>query len=231
MTMVYVPAGQFMMGSAVGDPDEKPVHTVQLDGFWLDRTEVTQAQYAACIADGGCATIAELAADSQLPVVNITWQHANAYCTWAGGHLPTEAEWEYAYRGPEAHRYPWGNTFTATSLNFCDGTCTEDWATADTDDGYAQLASVGTYPDGASWCNALDLAGNVWEWINDWYSDAYYRDAAPLNPEGPSEGNERVLRGGSWRSDPYNARGSYRFSAAPDQTDSTWGFRCARTAD
>ncbi len=228
MVMVYVPPGTFLMGVADGDPDERPVHTVLLNEFWFDRTEVSEAQYARCVAARQCNPIQIPAPGAQYPVQGATWENAHAYCAWAGARLPTEAEWEYAYRGPESRIYPWGDTFDSTALNFCDGHCADDWAADEADDGYAESAPVGAYPNHGSWCGALDLAGNVWEWVGDWYGADAYAAALPHNPVGPAAGTERVLRGGSWRSAAYNVRGSYRFSAAPDQSDATWGFRCAR---
>ncbi|MBN2002948.1 MAG: SUMF1/EgtB/PvdO family nonheme iron enzyme [Anaerolineae bacterium] len=228
MEMVYVSPGSFVMGAADGDPDERPVHTVMLDGFWLDRTEVTEAQYGRCVAAKKCAPAQAPGIGAQYPVRNMTWENAYAYCSWAGARLPTEAEWEYAYRGPESYLYPWGNDFNPSALNFCDVHCDDNWAMSETDDGYTESAPVGTYPDHGSWCGALDLAGNVWEWVGDWYDADAYATAMAHNPTGPASGADRVLRGGSWRSTAYNVRGSYRFSASPVQTDVTWGFRCAR---
>jgi len=231
MAMVYVPPGTFLMGAADGDPDEKPVHSVTLAGFWLDRTEVTQAQYARCVSDGVCALSRLPREESLHPIVGVAWGDAVAYCAWAGARLPTAAEWEYAYRGMSARRYSWGDTFDGARLNFCDVNCAEEWADVTVDDGYAQVAPVGTFPGGKSWCGAQDMAGNVWEWVQDWYSDAYYDEAPLQNPSGPQEGSFRGLRGGSWRSAAYNVRGSYRYSMSPDQSDETWGFRCAYSDD
>lgn len=228
MDMVYVSPGAFLMGAADGDPDERPVHTVMLAGFWLDRTEVSEAQYGKCVTAGKCSPAQAPEAGVQYPVRGVTWENAHAYCVWAGARLPTEAEWEYAYRGPESRLYPWGDTFDPAALNFCDNRCADDWAMTDADDGYAEFAPAGAYPDHGSWCSALDLAGNLWEWVGDWYGADAYATALTHNPTGPASGAERVLRGGSWRSAAYNVRGSYRFSAFPNQGDATWGFRCAR---
>lgn len=228
MTLVYVPPGVFLMGAADGDPDERPVHSVTLSGFWLDRTEVSAAQYARCVAAGKCAALESPAAGPTYPAVGVSWEDAAAYCAWAGGRLPTEAEWEYAYRGAAAARYPWGNAFDPARVNFCDVQCGEAWAASDGDDGYAAAAPVDAIPAGASWCGVLNLAGNAWEWVADWYREDAYVMAVAQNPTGPTSGALRVLRGGSWSSPAYNVRGSYRFSAAPAQSDPTWGFRCAQ---
>lgn len=219
MVMVFVPSGEFQMGSEDGDSDERPVHTVALDAFWLDCTEVTNAQYRQCVAAGACeksmyADDATYNGDSQ-PVVGVDWNDANGYCQWAGKRLPTEAEWEYAARGPEGSVYPWGNTFDAKKLN-AEGAA----------DGYTNTAPVGSFPDGASWCGVLDLAGNVWEWTADWYGD--YPSGPQTNPTGPGSGSSRVLRGGSWADSSLAVRGAYRSWGIPDNWFGSLGFRCAR---
>jgi formylglycine-generating enzyme required for sulfatase activity len=246
--MVYVPAGEFEMGSTEGSDDEQPVHTVALDGFWIDRTEVTNAQFAAFLNDegnqeeGGAAWL-DLGSEYCLiewsggdfqprsgyadhPVVEVTWYGAAAYCAWADARLPTEAEWAYAARGPEASVYPWGDAFDGERLNFCDANCEFDHRTAAYDDGYARTAPVGSFASGASWCEALDMAGNVWEWVADWYGD--YASTAQTNPTGPSSGDSKVLRGGSWYNSPYFLRSAYRSRSGPDYTWDFDGFRCAR---
>ncbi|HNT73886.1 MAG TPA: bifunctional serine/threonine-protein kinase/formylglycine-generating enzyme family protein [Anaerolineae bacterium] len=229
MTLVYVPPGMFLMGAADGDPDEQPVHSVTLAGFWLDRTEVSEAQYAQCVSTGACRALAASATGPNYPAVGVSWEDATAYCAWAGARLPTEAEWEYAYRGVETRIYTWGNTFDPVRVNFCDMHCSEMWSAPDQDDGYAEGAPVESYVAGASWCGARNLAGNAWEWVGDWYHAEAYATAASQNPTGPASGTLRVLRGGSWSSPSYNVRGSYRFSGDPTQSDPTWGFRCAQS--
>jgi formylglycine-generating enzyme required for sulfatase activity len=158
MVMVYVPGGTFQMGSADEDPDEQPVHSVTLNGFWIDRTEVTNAQYAHCVGDGIC--IAPVGSDSSThdsyygvsefddyPVIFVNWNRADTYCQWAGGRLPTEAEWEYAARGPDGNVYPWGNDAPHdTLLNYHQN--------------IGDTTEVGSYPGGASWVGAMDMAGN-----------------------------------------------------------------------
>jgi formylglycine-generating enzyme required for sulfatase activity len=142
-----------------------------------------------------------------------------------GGRLPTEAEWEYAARGQEGTLYPWGNTFDGTRLNYCDLSCTNPWRDETIDDGYAESAPVGSYSNGASWCGALDMAGNVWEWVADWVG--YYPASAQANPTGPATGEEKVLRGSSWVYDRERVRTSARDFIKPDERDSPIGFRCA----
>jgi formylglycine-generating enzyme required for sulfatase activity/tRNA A-37 threonylcarbamoyl transferase component Bud32 len=242
MAMVHVPAGEFEMGSAGGDEDERPAHSVALDGFWMDRTEVTNAQYRACVAAGGCeppvargsstrdATY-DVSAYDDYPVVHVTWYQAAAYCEWAGARLPTEAEWEYAARGPEGRLYPWGDTFDGARLNYCDANCTLSWADAAVDDGYADTAPVGAYPGGASWCGAEDLAGNVWEWVADLYGPYASSSDRQVNPSGPAIGEARVLRGGSASDNASGVRATNRRRNVPLDGFSVAGFRCARGAE
>jgi formylglycine-generating enzyme required for sulfatase activity len=211
MVMVPVPGGRFVMGSAEDDPeatpDELPQHTVTVDGFWIDQVEVTNAQFVQflneqgngsgrgsqmIILDQGYTQISQMGDQfvtkevaGERPVVMVTWQGAAAYCTWAGGRLPTEAEWEYAARGSEGNRYPWGNappTCDLANHGRCSGVPVE----------------ASRHPAGASWCGALDMAGNVWEWVADWFGP--YSGSPQENPTGPAAGDVHVLRGGGWHS-------------------------------
>ncbi len=234
--MVFVPAGSFLMGSAEGEKDEAPPHTVFLDAFAIDRTEVTNAAYALFWkADGGPESphtpgsfegaqwpdVARERPDH--PVVGVTWFDAAAYCRWAGKRLPTEAEWEKAARGTDGRVWPWGGAFggdTGRANVYSGG------------DGYPQsTAPVGRFPSGASPCGALDMAGNVWEWVADWYgSDAYVRSPRK-NPKGPDRGGVRTLRGGSWAATRVYARTTYRNSSfLPTERLRDVGFRCAADA-
>ena len=256
MVMVYVPAGEFQMGSTEGEVDaalalceeyygfclrewfdrELPAHTVALDGFWIDRTEVTNAQYARCVIAGACDPPEQTTSYSRgayygdgryddYPVIYVSWWQAEAYCAWAGGRLPTEAEWEYAARGPEGREYPWGEGVDGSRLNYCDVNCGHDWADEEFDDGHVDTAPVGSYPSGASWCGALDLAGNVEEWMADWYGE--YPSGRQENPTGPASGSYRVVRGGSWGLAPNYARSAFRGWVYPDDGYNVRGFRCA----
>ena len=232
MEMVFVPGGKFQMVSNDGYDDEKPVHTVALDGFWLDRTEVTNAQYRQCVAAGMCST-SEYEDDSKYngdnrPVVGVDRDDAGDYCQWAGARLPTEAEWEYAARGPEGRVYPWGDPFDRTKLNFCDKNCEASHADKSVDDGYERRSPVGSYADGASWVGALDMAGNVWEWMADWYGE--YPSGIQVNPTGPASGNSKVLRGGSWYDALSDVRGAARDEDKIGYGDDDVGFRCARSS-
>jgi formylglycine-generating enzyme required for sulfatase activity len=220
---VFVPAGSFMMGSEEGSGDEQPVHEVSLDAFWIDRTEVTNAQYAACVAVDACrppsgnssSTRTSYFSSPQFanyPVVYISWDDARAFAEWAGGRLPTEAEWEYAASGPDGPTWPWGDEApTCELLNYVD--CVND------------TSGAGAYLDGASWVGALDMAGNVWEWVNDWYEVNYYQNSSAENPLGPNSGESKVLRGGSWGVDDWEIRAAYRRASNPGDWNSNIGFR------
>ena len=236
MDMVYVPGGEFQMGSPATDPDanegEFPQHRVTLDGFWIDSTEVTNAQYTNCIDGGSCQESRYAKTPTyngpDYPIVGISWQNAADYCAWAGGRLPTEAEWEYAARGEQGFRYPWGDRFDGNLVNFCDLNCGETWADDEIDDGFAENAPVATYPAGASWTGAFDLAGNVWEWVEDWYTD--YTTEAQTNPHGPPSGDYKIIRGGCYANGADGVRSAYRFAGGGDISPTfrhpNIGFRC-----
>jgi formylglycine-generating enzyme required for sulfatase activity len=218
MVMVAVPAGEFTMGSPAGQgsEDEHPQHQVTLDGYWIDRTEVTNAQYRRCVEAGACAQAGCMGdssynADAQ-PVVCVSWEDAAAYCGWAGARLPTEAEWEKAARGTEGRTYPWGDEAPdcgRANYSGCEG----------------RPSGVGSHPGGASPYGVLDMAGNVWEWVSDWYDGSYYGRSPAGNPQGPESGQYRVLRGGSCYNVSDFVRSAYRGGYIPgDRCDV--GFRC-----
>jgi len=229
MVMVYVPAGEFLMGSDQGgSDDEKPQHKVYLDAFWIDRTEVTNAQYKKCAQAGQCKA-SSYAGDSKFngdtqPVVGVDWNDAKTYCGWAGAALPTEAQWEKAARGTDGRAYPWGNNpVTGKLLNFCDKNCEYDQKDSAVDDGYAKTAPVGSYLAGTSPYGALDMAGNVWEWVEDWY-DGYPGTTYKSDYFGQKY---RVLRGGSWLNDATYVRATDRgYVGLSDNRSADIGFRC-----
>jgi formylglycine-generating enzyme required for sulfatase activity len=231
MKLVFVPAGEFLMGSETGKENEKPVHSVYLDSFWIDQTEVTNSMYLLCVKDGVCQKPLKTIlyddpdfADS--PVNYITWENANAYCGWAGRRLPTEAEWEKAASWDDTNKkkrvYPWGDTIDCSFANI--------YGLGDNCQGYP--VKVGSYPLGASYYGAFDMAGNVLEWVADWYDDwsieAYYKISPYSNPKGPTEGKYHVLRGSSFLFDASNTTRQVEDFFDDWQTfyDSV-GFRCA----
>jgi formylglycine-generating enzyme required for sulfatase activity len=216
--MLWVPAGTFAMGSEDPESEEKPVHQVTLDGFWLYRTEVTNGQFAEFVQSSGCVIEGswqnDTARGENHPVVCVTWNDAKAYADWAGVALPTEGQWEYGARGPEGRTYPWGNDWDAQK-------CCND----ENKGGGSPPTTfpVGTFPQGASWCGALDMEGNVSEWCADWYGP--YEAGSQRNPQGSSTGSMRVLRGGGWGDNGLGCRAAVRSSLAPVVRDGYLGFR------
>jgi len=214
--MVYVPAGEFLMGSKEGEgaSEEHPQHKVYLDGYWIYKTEVTVAQYRKfCQATGR-----QMPREPDThPVVNVNWDDATAYAQWAGAALPTEAQWEKAARGTDGRQYPWGNDWDAKKCyNSVGGNA--PW----------EPKPVGSYPDGASPYGTLDMAGNALEWCADWYDSKYYQSSPLRNPTGPATGTARLQRGGSWYFDtPDFFRAAYRVTGLPTASFESWGFRCA----
>lgn len=249
-TMVYVPAGQFSMGSENGLTDEQPVHTVQLDSFWLDRTEVTNDMYRKCVEAGKCETPNNTLyyADPEFakhPVVYVSWTDAVAYCSYANRRLPTEAEWEKAATWNPATNeklvYPWGNTYDCSKGNFDDETKLDASLMQDGSkscDGYDLTAPVGSFPQGASPYGALDMGGNVWEWVHDAFIEVdplkatiqnYYAISPLVNPMGvdPAITEYRSMRGGSWNWTFGYGRAAYRLWFGKDDKYDAVGFRCA----
>ncbi len=219
MAMVYVPKGAFTMGSNLGESDEQPVHDVYLDAFWIDQTEVTFTMYASFAPSRS----------GQYPVQNVTCEEASAYCSWVGSRLPTEAEWEKSARSPDERTYPWGNQNPAGDLvNFADVKSHLSWGDVNVNDGYENVAPVGSYPAGASMYGALDMAGNLAEWVKDWYDETYYNTSPLDNPTGPVEGFFRALRGGSWYGNADSVRTADRSWYIPEGGTDYVGFRCAQ---
>jgi formylglycine-generating enzyme required for sulfatase activity len=218
---------------------EQPAHTVRItQGYWIDKYEVTNAAFRAFVEDGGYRTreywseegwewLGRQEVDA-LPVqcvpeevpdhprVCVTWYEALAYAHWRGGRLPTEAEWEYAARGPESLIYPWGNTFDPDKANVVDST---------------GLTPVGSYPEGVSWVGAYDMAGNAMEWVQDWLDFDPYPSEEQVDPQGPESGRIKIEKGGWWGSNPFVARAAYHhFEDPPSYQDHHIGFRIVTPA-
>jgi formylglycine-generating enzyme required for sulfatase activity len=212
--MALVPVGCFRMGSDDGEEDEKPVHEVCIDApFWIDRTEVTNAQFDGL---GGQAERESTWTDPNRPRERISWFEARDFCALRGARLPTEAEWEYAARGPDGLVYPWGDQFVAENAVYGSNSGGE-------------TADVGSRPGGVSWVGALDMSGNVYEWVSSVYlSYPYTQDLARREDEG-YDGSGRVLRGGYWGStDVLYLRAANRDWNDPDITFNVRGLRCSR---
>jgi len=250
-SMINIPAGEFQMGCDINHnggylciTNQLPLHTVYLNAYYIDKYEVTNDQmafflnsrgsndcdgyecvdldnYFSRISWNGSQYVVDSGYDNH-PAIEVTWYGANTYCTENNKRLPTEAEWEKAARGTTVQAYPWGDSVPTCALaNFWDYYGTGDFCVDDT-------TSVGSYPLGASLYGVLDMAGNVWEWVNDWYSSSYYSDpSAGNNPPGPGTGDYRVSRGGSWGTYPNGLLVAYRGFDSPVNTGSDYGFRCA----
>jgi serine/threonine-protein kinase len=243
MTQLFIPAGAVHIGGLdiYAENDEKPPHIVQLDAFWIDQVEVTNGMYGLCVQTGVCKAPSNTSSDNRFdyfynpefrdyPVVNVTWLDAHVYCEWAGRRLPTEAEWERAARGDDMRTYPWGDEPpNAELVNF--------------NNSVGDTSRVGSYALGASSFGALDMAGNVWEWVADYYDVGYYAESTDTNPSGPEEKigrTNRVIRGGSFQDSILNMRVSNRgYAQGPDPnalisntvfsgiSSVKIGFRCA----
>ena len=238
--MVLIPAGNFPMGtnSELANTDRKPLHNIHLDAFYIDKHEVTNAQYEEFILAGGYQNrklwtaagwnfIQEnqiktplkygknsVSTEPDHPVIGVSWYEASAYATWLGKRLPTEAEWEKAARGTEGNLYPWGDEMDFSKLSYFPHV--------------TKVQAVGSFPEGASPYGVMDMAGSVWEWCTDWYSENYYRESPRKNPKGPESGEYRVLRGGGWDSIRLQLRASYRYYDKPDRRTYNFGFRCVQ---
>ena len=236
MRMAFVPAGEFLMGSSESDlaaePIEKPQNTIDLDGYWIDQHEVTIYQYSKCINVGVCSP-SETNISSQFrfsfsdspAVTGVSWEDAKTYCEWAGRRLPTEAEWEKAARGTDGRIYPWGDLDISN--------CVDNQIIAYSNVNYASsgvrlLAYEGQNFSCAAPSGAIDMIGNAWEWVSDYFDPDYYQDLPLQNPQGPNSGEDRVLKGGSWTTtNPNFLRVANRWNKPQNFTDTNIGFRCA----
>ena len=245
LDMVYVPEGEFQMGcdpahlggySSCEDlPDELPLHTIYLDGYFIDKYLVSNAQYAECEAAGVCTTPRNPSSYNRpdyyrnpdyasYPVVYVDWYNARDYCQWAGKRLPTEAEWEKAARGPTSRTYPWGDqppSCTLANYHYV-GFDWEGYCVGDT-------SQVDSLPLGASPYGAFDMAGNVQEWVDDWYQSDYYAESPYENPTGSANGTSKVFRGGDWGSFDGGLNVAQRGVAVPHSAHYRMGIRCARS--
>jgi formylglycine-generating enzyme required for sulfatase activity len=241
--LVLIPEGEFIMGSDAGEDPyfwgaEGPSHLVNVNSYYIYKTEVTNGMYQVCVEEKGCPkpgannsrTIKDYYGNptyNGYPVIMVTWMHADAYCKWAGGRLPTEAEWEKAARGEDGRLFPWGNDPVSASLvNYCDQNCPTAGRDVSVNDGYPDTSPVGNFPDGVSPYGVLDMAGNVWEWVRDYFVPEYYNLSPMDNPLGPASGSRRAIRGGSWFNPLDGVRTVVRASLKPDSTLDTVGFRC-----
>lgn len=243
MTQVFIPDGTFQMGGLDNntDPDELPPHKVTISAFWMDKLEVTNGMYLLCVEAGACDLPTSFAAEkhekyfntdefADFPVVYVTWGSANDYCEWVGKRLPTEAEWEYAARGTDFRTFPWGDERPDTSR-------------ANFDRKINDVTRVGSFPAGASFFGVLDMSGNVWEWVSDFYAADSYALAVGTNPTGPlaavGGGERHVIRGGSYQDVEDDIRIANRgFASGPDleadmdsleyigESSPRIGFRC-----
>ena len=228
--MVLIPEGTFVMGSPPvdGDPDEIPQRTIYLSAYYIDLYEVTHAQFKNYLKGIGSKeklvipvfedNPALLLADN-LPANGVSWDSASDYCHWLGKRLPTEAEWEKAARGERGLKWPWGNNWKEGAANI-----------QGDEDHFKYTSPPGSFERGRSPYGLYDMAGNVGEWVSDWYDGAYYLSGPFKDPKGPSNGKFKVYRGGSWEDAPANVRSAKRFEAAPHQSSAVIGFRCAKEA-
>jgi formylglycine-generating enzyme required for sulfatase activity len=236
--MIFIPAGEFQMGcdplrndGYICSPNMLPLHTVYLGAYYIETTEVTNAEYKLCEFEGACTPPYSNSSSSRTsyynnpiyadyPVIFVDWHQADAYCRWKGGHLPTEAQWEKAARGSSDTRaYPWGDkppdcllaNFSPVHYDRCIG----------------DTSQVGSYPSGASSYGVLDMAGNVQEWVYDWYQEDYYSVSPYENPSGPTNGVLKIRRGGSWLNDINYLHVAFRPLYYPWFNNFHLGFRCA----
>ena len=242
-SMRLIPAGEFTMGDNDGFKDERPIHTVYLDSYYIDKYEVTNVLYEACVNDGACSppqnsglgTRSSYYGNSQYsnyPVIYVDWYQSNTYCEWRDSRLPTEAEWEKAARGINEYNYPWGNDFQCRNGNFDDIQGLNGYIIpgGPNCDGFEDTAPVGSFGSGKSPFGIYDMAGNIWEWVSDLYDGNYYLESSYQDPQGPSSGNGQVIRGGAWDvANEKNLLTTRRIGFEPLTTGNYLGFRCANS--
>jgi eukaryotic-like serine/threonine-protein kinase len=241
--LIQIPAGEFWMGSDPGEDPylwgaEQPQHTVYLDEYWIQKTEVSIQEYRECLLAKACSPPVRYNGYTRenyfddfvfdtYPVVNVTWAGAAAYCDWIGGRLPSEAEWEKAARSTDGRLFAWGREHDADDqANFCDSNCSEGNKNENFDDGHTDTAPVNSFPAGASPYGVLNMSGNVWEWTADWFEADYYGRAPSRNPLGPETGTRHVIRGGSFFNPTDGIRVVARASIPSVDAKDTIGFRC-----
>ena len=220
ITMRSVPAGEFTMGTESFGEN----HQVTLDAYFIDQYEVTNTAYKRCVDAGKCLppianekSYYENSEFADYPVTYVDWGMAKTYCEWRGARLPTEAEWEKAARGTDRRTYPWGEDISCDKANYGDELCVGD------------LSKVGSYEGGKSPYGLYDMTGNALEWVNDWYSETYYKSSPLSNPLGPASGQYRSVRGGSWYYSDTLVTSSYRYWYDPAYNNDEIGFRCSRS--
>ncbi len=245
--MVEIPAGTFTMGAVIdnpnewGDTDEEPVHEVYLDTYLMDRYEATAEEFSEFLNDnlhyapafletGTAVTIERVDGRyrprpglERYPANRISWYGADTYCRWKGKRLPTEAEWEKAARGTDQRIFPWGEQHPDNTL--------ATYRRPFHEMGFSAMEPVDSMPQGASPYGLHHMAGNVWEWVNDWYEDVYYEYSPAKNPQGPDQGTHKVMRGGNWYYKAYYMRTTYRFNDPPETFKVWQGVRCARSPE
>jgi formylglycine-generating enzyme required for sulfatase activity len=230
MSLVYIPASDFLMGSSSYDGDhyenEEPLHSVYLDSYWITKTEITNAQFSKCVQEGTCTYSVSMKRNPRFldsdytdhPVVYINWYMAQTFCQWSGGRLPTEAEWEKAARGPSGAKYPWGSENPS-----------EDIFLTNAHNIITDTTPVGLFIKGASYYGVMDMGGNVREWVSDWYDPFYFSYSPYENPQGPEDGDKKVLKGASYL-DPYEySRAASRLAHEPSSSGAVRSFRCVYT--
>jgi formylglycine-generating enzyme required for sulfatase activity len=226
VSMVLVPGGNFIMGGG-SKSNSQPAHTVFLDTFYVDKYEVTNKHYKLCVDEGICKLPSTMSSNTHsnyfgasqygnYPVIYVDWYQALSYCEWREASLPTEAQWEKSARSTDGRSYPWGDEVVECNrANYC------------LDD----TVEAGRFEAGKSVYGVYDMAGNVSEWVLDWYSDTYYQNFSTPNPSGPDNGVYKVLRGGSWDKDVFAVHTTYRIENYPSNATFYTGFRCARDAN